>query len=161
MGDLAEAPSRETKDDGGPEHLEQEPRFKGRDDGVSLAYSDRKDRVADAPGGARQVADDTRDERGEEMAIGQTPDHEHFDGEQRAGQRRAEDRAESGGDAGNEHRASGRRVQSAELGKGIGQTSPICTAVPSRPPEPPPRWVASVPKSTSGAIRAGTPPPGA
>ena len=37
---------------------------------------------------------------------------------------------------------------------------PICTAVPSRPAEPPQRWVARVPSSTSGAIRRGTPPPG-
>ena len=37
---------------------------------------------------------------------------------------------------------------------------PICSAVPSRPAEPPKRCVTSVPNRTSGAIRRGTPAPG-
>ncbi len=37
---------------------------------------------------------------------------------------------------------------------------PICTAVPSRPADPPHKWVTMVPMNTSGTIRVGTPPPG-
>ena len=37
---------------------------------------------------------------------------------------------------------------------------PICTAVPSRPADPPKRCVKTVANNTSGAMRKGTPPPG-
>ncbi len=48
----------------------------------------------------------------------------------------------------------------AQRQNALAMLPPICTAVPSRPAEPPNKCVTSVPSKINGAIRRGIPPPG-
>ena len=110
----------------------------------------------DAERARRQVADDRGDQRGDERVVLDAPEHDELEAEHRAGDRRAEHRAEAARDARGEQLPaqlaaeprSGATMQSARL-------APICTAVPSRPALPPKRCVSTVPTSTIGAMRSG------
>ncbi len=53
-------------------------------------------------------------------------------------------------------------VEAEQLSRALAMQPPIWTAVPSRPAEPPKRWVRTVADEgvMRGAMRRGTPPPG-
>ena len=63
-------------------------------------------RVLDAPQRAGEIADEARDEYGDQGVIAHMTDDEHFHRKDRPGERCAEDRAETGGDAGHQKYAT-------------------------------------------------------
>ena len=101
------------------------------------------------------VADHGGGERGQERGVLEPPLHHELEPEQRARDRRAENRAKTAGNARRQHLPAQRAAQPRVAKRASAKLAPICTAVPSRPALPPNKCVSTVPTSTIGAMRSG------
>ena len=99
-----------------------------------------------------------RGERRDDGVVADAPDRLHLEREhaRRRSARRTRRRSRRPMAAISSRRRSARRSAEARRTTASVRLPDICIAVPSRPAEPPKRWVATVPTSTSGAMRRGT-----
>ena len=108
-------------------------------------------RMVDVPGRARPVADEAGHQTGNQGVVAHPADHEQdFQSENRTGQRRPEHGAEAAADAGHEQDAVCSLSRPSLRATQLARLPPICTAVPSRPAEPPNRCVTTVDSRMTG-----------
>ena len=106
VGELGEALAHEPEEDRGEDNLAEEGAV---EEGVARVTRDEGDVVGcvvDAPERAREIADEAGDEHGDQGVVADVTDDEHLQGEDGSGERGAEDRTETGGDAGQQEDAA-------------------------------------------------------
>jgi hypothetical protein len=114
----------------------------------------------DAPQAAGEIARQRRHQAGDQRGQVQPAQRQHFDGKDRTGQGVPNTAPKPAATPPISSRRRALPVSPSRSTRPCARLPPSCTAVPSRPADPPNRCVATVPISTSGAMASGTPPPG-